>query len=69
MGNMSGYEIRQQIVVEARQHLMDEFFHKVAVEESMALKEGRAMKSVTAPTPEEIIALAEKLYVFVKKTD
>jgi hypothetical protein len=69
MGNMSGYEIRQQILVEARQHLMDEFFHEVAVEESVALKEGRTMKTVTTPTPEEIIALAEKLYAFVKKTD
>lgn len=69
MGAMNGYEIRLQLMHEAKDTLMQEWHHRCEVEQASAKHEQRPPVVIPAPDVSEIVKLAEALYVFIQKRD
>ena len=62
----TGYDIRLQLVSDARDHLLHNYHQRRDIEQRKAELESRAPAEVPLPTAAEITALAEQLYAFVE---
>jgi len=61
----SGYELRYNILCQARDILFDNWHSKRECENAAATFENRAPRNIDPPTVEEIKQTAESLYQFV----
>jgi hypothetical protein len=64
---VSGYELRTQLLIEAKNMLMDDYSTRREVEFRNAERESRASKTIPLPASAEIVKLAEELYEFVQQ--
>lgn len=64
---VSGYELRTQLLVEAKNMLMDDYSTRREVEFRNAERESRSFQTIPLPTSAEIIKLAEELYEFAQR--
>lgn len=63
------YELRYSIISDARDVYMNQYHSRVENERLAAQQEGRPVKEIPLPSFEEIQALAQKYYDFVKCKD
>lgn len=64
---VSGYELRTQLLVEAKNMLMDDYSTRREVEFRNAERASRSFQTIPLPTSAEIIKLAEELYEFAQR--
>lgn len=62
----NGYELRAQLLSEARDFLLHGYFHAVEAERHRAELMKTAMQTIALPNQDEILALATKWYSFVQ---
>ena len=66
---VTGYELRSQLLIEAKNMLMSDYDARMAAEHLKAEKENRSVEVVPLPSPKDIIGLAEQFYEFVQRRD
>lgn len=64
---VSGYELRTQLLIEAKNMLMDDYQTRREAEFRNADRESREYRTVALPAPADIVSLAEKLYEFAQR--
>jgi len=67
MSSINGYEIRQSILIAAKDMLFESWHAKRVVLEDNAKRANNPLPMPTPPTAEEVIELSEKLYEFVQR--
>lgn len=64
---VSGYELRTQLLIEAKNMLMDDYQTRREAEFRNSERESRAYRTIPLPAPAEIIRLAEEFYEFAQR--